>query len=195
MTKAISSLQLKYQKEAIPQMKDKFGYPNNMAVPKIDKVVINIGFGRQVANEASSEERKKIQNLLLQDLNLIAGQKLVLTKAKKSISAFKIREGLPIGAMCTLRRKKMYDFLERLISIGLPRSRDFKGIDEKAIDKSGNLTIGIKEHIVFPEVSPERAKQIFGFQVIISTTAKTREEGIWLLKFMGFPIKNKELKQ
>jgi large subunit ribosomal protein L5 len=194
MNKENPSLQLKYQKEVIPKMKEKFGYPNSMAVPKIDKVVINVGFGRQVASEASSEERKKIQNFVLQDLTMIAGQKLVLTKAKKSIAAFKIREGLPIGAMCTLRKRKMYDFLERLISIGLPRSRDFKGIEEKAIDKSGNLTIGIKEHIVFPEVSPEKAKQIFGFQVVIATTAKKREEGIELLKLMGFPIKNKELK-
>ena len=195
MNKTTPSLQLKYQKEVIPLMKEKFGYPNNMAVPKIDKVVINAGFGRQVAGEASSEERKKIQNLFLQDLTLISGQKMILTKAKKSIAAFKIREGMPIGAMCTLRRRKMYDFLERLISIGLPRSRDFKGIEEKAIDNSGNLAIGIKEHIVFAEVSPERAKQIFGFQVIISTTAQKKEEGMELLRLMGFPIKNKESKQ
>jgi large subunit ribosomal protein L5 len=194
MNKGIPNLQLKYQKDVIPKMKEKFGYPNSMAVPKIDKVSINIGFGRQVASEASSEERKKIQNFILQDLSLIVGQKLVLTKAKKSIAAFKIREGLPIGAMCTLRRKKMYDFLERLIAIGLPRSRDFKGIEEKSIDRTGNLTVGIKEHIVFPEVSPERAKQIFGFEVVVATTARKREEGIELLKLMGFPIKNKESK-
>ncbi|MCX6764426.1 MAG: 50S ribosomal protein L5 [Candidatus Nealsonbacteria bacterium] len=194
MSKGIPNLQSKYQKEVIPKMKEKFGYPNSMAVPKINKAVINVGFGRQVAGEASSEERKKIQNFILQDLALIAGQKLVLTKAKKSIAAFKIREGMAIGAMCTLRKRKMYDFLERLISIGLPRSRDFKGIEEKSIDKSGNLTIGLREHIVFPEVSPERARQIFGFEVIVATNAKNKDEGLELLKLMGFPIKNKELK-
>lgn len=182
-------LKEKYEKEVIPKMREKFGYKNNMAVPRVEKIVVNVGFGREIAGK-SSEERKKICNSVSEDLTLITGQKGVLTNAKKSISAFKIREGVSVGAMITLRRKKMYDFLEKLINIALPRSRDFQGIDQKSFDNKGNLTIGIKEHIVFPEVSPEKSKQIFGFEATIVTTAKKREEGIELLKFLGFPIKH-----
>ena len=181
-------LQEKYKNEVIPAMMQKFGFRNKMAVPKIEKVIINTGFGRQVVGKTSQEEGK-IQESVLNDLSSIAGQKPVLTLAKKSISAFKLRQGLPIGAMVILRRKKMYDFLERLIHIALPRSRDFRGIEQKSIDKNGNLTIGVKEHIIFPEVSPENVKNIFGLEITITTTAKTREEGLELLKLMGFPIK------
>ena len=182
-------LKEKYKKEAVPKMKEKFGYKNDMAVPRIEKVVVNIGIGRQVAGK-TSEERKKAYGSTMEDLALIAGQKPVLRNAKKSISGFKTRRGMPIGEMCTLRGKKMYDFLERLIHIGLPRSRDFKGIDPKSFDEKGNLTVGIKEHIAFPEVSPEKAKQIFGFEITVATTAKTKEEGLELLRLLGFPIKS-----
>lgn len=179
----------KYEKEVVPEMIKKLGYKNRMAVPKIEKVVINTGFGRLVADKASGE-REKIYQPILEDLALIAGQKPVLTKAKKSIASFKLRQGIPIGVVVTLRKKKMYDFLERLINIALPRSRDFQGINPKSIDGQGNLTIAVKEHISFPEVSPEKSKSIFSFEVTIATNAKNREEGLELLRLMGFPIKS-----
>lgn len=179
----------KYKKEVVSQMKEKFGYKSPMAVPRIKKVTVNTGFGRLVAGK-TSEEQKKIYTGILEDLTLICGQRLVLTEAKKSISGFKTRKGMPIGAMVTLRGRKMYDFLERVINIALPRSRDFRGIELKSFDKKGNLTVPIKEHIVFPEVLPEKIKTIFGFEITVVTTSKNREEGIELLKLMGFPIKN-----
>jgi len=167
---------------------ERFGYKNAMAVPKIEKVIINTGFGKLISGK-TSEEQKKIYQNILDDLSLICGQRPQITLAKKSISGFKIRKGIPIGAQVTLRGQRMHDFLERLIQIGLPRSRDFRGIDLKSFDKKGNLTIGIKEQIVFPEIFPERAKTIFGFEITITTTAKSREEGIELLRLLGFPIK------
>ena len=182
------SLKEKYEKEVVPKMMKKFGYKNKMAVPKIEKVLINVGFGKLIS-EKTGDEQKKIQQALLEDLAQISGQRPVLTKAKKSISGFKIRKGLPIGAKATLRRGKMYDFLERLINTALPRSRDFWGIPADSVDKNGNLTIGIREHIAFPEISPEKVKFIFGFEVSIVTTAKNKEEGLELFKLMGFPIK------
>lgn len=178
----------KYNTEAVPKMMEKFGYKNKMDVSEIEKTIVNTGFGRLVAGK-SSEEQKKICEAILNDLSLITGQRPILTKAKKSISGFKTKMGLPIGAMVTLRGKRMYDFLERLIYIALPRSRDFQGIDAKSIDKGGNLTIGVKEHISFPEILPERAKNIFGLEITVVTNAKSREEGIELLRLMGFPIK------
>lgn len=181
-------LKEKYQKEVIPTMKEKFGYKGIMVVPKIEKVVVNTGFGRLISGK-SSEEQKKIQDAILNNLILICGQRPILTKAKKSISGFKIRKGMPVGARVTLRKKRMDDFLERLIHITLPRSRDFRGIDRKSFDKKGNLTLAIKEHIAFPEILPEKAKFIFGLEITVVTTAKSREEGLELLKLMGFPIK------
>ena len=181
-------LQEKYKKEVIPEMMKKFGYKNSMAVPKLLKVTVNTGFGKLISGK-TSEEQKKILNSILDDLAFITAQHPVLTKAKKSISGFKIRKGLPIGAKVTLRRKKMYDFLGRLIHIALPRSRDFRGIEPSSLDKKGNLTIGIREQIAFPEVSPERTKNIFGLEITVVTNAKKREEGLELLKLLGFPIK------
>jgi len=178
----------KYKKEVIPAMKGEFGYQNDMAVPKIEKVVVNTGFGRLISGK-TSEEQKKITGPILEDLSLICGQRPILTRAKKSISSFKIREGMPVGARVTLRRKMMYDFLERLIFIVLPRSRDFRGIDQKSVDKEGNLTVAIKEHIAFPEILPERARIIFGIELTVVTTARNKEEGLELLKLLGFPIK------
>jgi large subunit ribosomal protein L5 len=178
----------KYKKEVIPAMMKKFGYKSKMAVPKIKKVVVNTGFGRMIAGKTPDEQRKT-HAFILEDLNLICGQKPILTVAKKSIASFKIREGQEVGAVVTLRKIKMYDFLERLIQITLPRSRDFQGLDKKCFDKAGNMAIGIKEHIIFPEVSPEKSKNIFGLQIIVATTANNKEEGAELLRLMGFPIK------
>jgi len=181
-------LKEKYQKKIIPAMKEKFGYKNIMTVPRVEKVVINIGFGKMISNK-TSDEQKKLTGAILNDLALICGQKPVLTKAKKSIASFKLRKGMNVGAMVTLRGIKMYDFLDRVINIALPRSRDFQGIDSKSFDKEGNLTLAIKEHIIFPEIMPENTRIIFGFEITIATTAKIREEGIELLKLAGFPIK------
>lgn len=181
-------LQEKYKKEVVPEMQNKFGHKNVMAVPKIKKVVINTGFGRLIGGK-TKEEQKKAYEFILSDLTILAGRQPVLTKAKKSIASFKVREGMPVGAAVTLRGRKMYDFLERLIHIALPRCRDFQGIDQKSIDKEGNLTIGIKEHIVFPEISPEQVRNILGLEITVTTTAKTKEEGLELLRLMGFPIK------
>jgi large subunit ribosomal protein L5 len=182
-------LKEKYQKEVIPEMMAKFGYKNTMAVPRIEKVVINTSFGRLISGKTSEEQKKICQNIS-DDLSLICGQRPQITVAKKSISGFKIRKGLPLGARVTLRGQRMYDFLERLIHIGLPRSRDFRGIDQKSFDEKGNLTIGIKEQIIFPEILPEKAKNIFGLEITVVTTAKKKEEGIELLRLMGFPIKS-----
>jgi large subunit ribosomal protein L5 len=184
----IIPLMEKYKKEVIPQMMEKFGYKTPMAVPKIKKVVINTGFGRLVAGK-STDEQKKIADFIVEDISLLSGQRAVKTRAKKAIASFKTREGMVIGAMVTLRGKKMIDFLEKLIHVVLPRTRDFKGIDPKAVDKEGNLTVAVKEHIAFPEILPEKARNIFGLEITVVTTAKKREEGLELLKLLGFPIK------
>jgi len=181
-------LKEKYNKEVIPAMQEKFGYKSVMASPKINKVSINTGIGRLVAGK-TSDEQKKICSAVLNGLTQIVGQKPVLARARKSISSFKLRQGMPIGCKVVLRGKKMYDFLERLIYIAFPRVRDFRGIDLKSFDKKGNLTVAFREHIVFPEISPEEAKIIFGFEITIVTNAKTKEEGIELLRLMGFPLK------
>ena len=173
----------KYRKVVIPLMMEKFGYRNVMAVPKIEKVAVNIGAGR-IGTDKNFKERVE------RDIALITGQKPAERAARKSISGFKIRQGMVVGLVSTLRGKRMYDFLDRLIAIALPRSRDFRGIEIKSFDQKGSLNIGIKEQIIFPEVEYESSKDIFSFQVTVATTAKTKEEGIELLKLMGFPIKN-----
>lgn len=181
-------LQEKYKREVIPEMMEKFGYKNLMAVPKIEKVAVNTGFGRLIAGK-TPEEQKKSCEAIMGELALICGQRPILTRAKKSIASFKIREGMPLGTRVVLRGKRMNDFLERLIHIVLPRSRDFQGIEPKAFDKMGNLTIGMKEHIAFPEISPEKARTIFGLEITVVTNAKKREEAVELFKLLGFPIK------
>lgn len=181
-------LKEKYSKEVVPVMQKKFGYSNAMAVPRIEKVVLNTGFGKLISGKTSNEQ-KKISEAIANDLTMIAGQKTVLTKAKKSIAGFKIRKGMVVGTAVALRKKKMFDFLDRLIHIVLPRTRDFQGIDSKVVDKSGNMTIAIKEHIVFPEILPEKVKSIFGLEITVVTTAKNKEEGLELLRLLGFPIK------
>ena len=181
-------LKEKFVKEVIPAMRQSFGYKKDMAVPRVEKVVLNTGFGRLVVGK-TAEEQKKTVEAIINDLSLISGQKAVGTKSKKAISAFKTRQGMILGARVTLRGQRMYDFLDRLIHIALPRSRDFQGIDPKSVDGSGNLTIAIKEHIAFPEISPEKTKSIFGFETTVVTTAKNQKQGLELLKLMGFPIK------
>jgi large subunit ribosomal protein L5 len=160
-----------------------------MEVPRIEKAVINCGFGRMISGK-TKDEQKKIQEAVARDLAQICGQKTVITRARKSISSFKIREGQNIGAKTTLRRKRMYDFLERVVTVALPRSRDFQGIPAKGVDQDGNLTFGIKEHIAFPEVSPEKINFIFSFEVTVVTTAKNKKEGESLFKLLGFPLKS-----
>lgn len=172
----------KYKKEAVPAMQKEFGIKNVMAVPKIEKVAINTGIGRILKDGKAIE---KIE----QDLAKLTGQKPVPRKAKKSISGFKIREGMVIAYSVTLRGKRMYDFLDRLIAIALPRSKDFRGIEIKNFDKDGNLNIGLKEQNIFPEIQYESLKDIFGLQITVTTTAKDREKGVKLLRLMGFPIK------
>ena len=176
-------LREKYEKEVIPAMRAKFGYPSVMAVPRIEKVTVNIGAGR-ISVEPKFKDR------IEKDLALITGQRPAFRKARKSVSGFKVRQGMTVGFSSTLRSHRMFDFLDRLISIALPRSRDFRGLDAKSFDQGGSLNIGIKEQIIFPEISYESSKDIFSFQVNVTTTAKTREEGVELLKLMGFPIKN-----
>lgn len=159
-----------------------------MAVPKITKVVVNTSFGRLLSGKTSDEQRK-ITSEAVDTLSMLSGQKAVTTSAKKSIAGFKIRKGMPIGVKVTLRGKRMYDFLDRLVHIVLPRSRDFQGIPVSAVDQQGNLTIGIREQIFFPEITPEKIKNIMGLEVTIATTAQTKEEGVELFKSLGFPMK------
>lgn len=186
----MQSLKEKYIKEVVSEMMKNGGYKNKMAVPSIKKVVLNSSFGKTAVTKTGSE-REKLQTLILHDLSLIAGQKANLVKSKKSIAGFKLREGLEIGAVVTLRKKRMWDFLERLIYLSLPRSRDFKGLNPKSIDKNGNLSIGFKEHVMFPEIFTEKEKTIFGLEVTIVVNAKNKEEGLKLYKLLGFPMKDK----
>ena len=174
-------LQKKYTENVIPGLRAKFSYPNIMAVPKIEKVVVHAGVGRM----RDDKQQEEVQKYLL----LITGQKSAPRAAKKAIASFKTRKGLIIGYQVTLRGKRMYDFLSRLVDVALPRTRDFRGIGEKSFDREGNLTIGIKEHIIFPEMMGEDYRFLFGFEVTIGTTARRREEGIELLRLTGFPIK------
>ncbi|PIU16208.1 50S ribosomal protein L5 [bacterium (Candidatus Gribaldobacteria) CG08_land_8_20_14_0_20_39_15] len=177
----------KYNKEVVPEMMKKFGYKSLTAVPRISKVVLNSGFGKTVAGK-SSGEREVVEKYISDNLAAIAGQRPSLRKAKKSIAAFKLREGINIGAAITLRGKRMYDFLEKLICLVLPRKRDFRGLNPKAISRTGELSIGFREHILFPEVKIEKEKGIFGLEVVISTTAKNKEEALELFKLMEFPL-------
>jgi large subunit ribosomal protein L5 len=179
----MTRLQEKYKKVVLPALKEKLGRKNVLAVPRIEKVTINTGIGRFMQDEKAVEE-------IVKDLTMIAGQKPVFTQAKKAIAGFKIRQGLRVGIMVTLRGKRAFDFIERLISLALPRSRDFRGLEAKSIDSRGSLNIGLKEQIIFPEISNENIRNIFGMQITVKTTAKTHEEGLQLFKMMGFPIKS-----
>lgn len=171
----------KYKKEIVSQLKEEFGHQNDLSVSSLDKVIINVGLGRAVSDT-------KIFDPVIENLKLITGQKPVKTYAKKSISGFKIRQGMPIGLMVTLRKKRMYDFLEKLINIVLPRMRDFRGIKASAFDRAGNYSLGIKEHIVFPEIDYEKVSEIYSLEVNIVTTAKNSKEAKKLLELLGFPF-------
>jgi large subunit ribosomal protein L5 len=171
-----------YKKKIIPILQKELGIKNILALPRVEKVVINAGLGRALKDE-------KFLEVALKDLALITGQKPKTTLAKKSIANFKIRGGMIIGATVTLRGQRMYDFISRLINIALPRTRDFRGINVKSLDKNHNLTIGVKEHIVFPEIKGEEVRNIFGFEITIVVKAKNRNEAITLYKALGFPMK------
>lgn len=177
------ALEQNYKKKIISILSKKLGIKNVFELCILQKVVVNVGLGRAVKDE-------KFLEVATHDLGLITGQKPKVTRAKKSIANFKTREGAPIGAMITLRGKRMYDFVARLVNIALPRARDFRGVDIKSLDRDHNLTIGIKEHIVFPEVSGDEVKNIFGFEVTLVVKARNKEEALVLYKSLGFPIKN-----
>ncbi len=184
----MTGLKEKYKKEVIPAMMKRFGYTSVMAVPRLEKVVLNTGFGKFIAAKSGDDHRKTLE-AIIGDMSSIAGQHAILTRAKRSVAGFKLRAGMPIGAKVTLRGSMMYGFLGRLIHVVLPRSRDFRGLPVSNIDERGNLAIGIREHIFFPEVSPEKAKNIFGLQVTVTTNAKSKEEGLELFRLLGFPLK------
>lgn len=173
----------KYTKEIVPALKEKFQYKSMMQVPKITKISINRGIGSAVAD-------KKLVDVGVEELTIIAGQRAVPTVAKNSISNFKLREGMPIGARVTLRGKRMYEFLDRLVTIALPRVRDFKGINDKGFDGRGNYTLGVKEQIIFPEISIDKIKSIAGMDITIVTSASNDEESLELLKAFGLPFAN-----
>lgn len=171
-----------YRETVTGQLKDKFGYVNVMQVPQIDKVTINMGLGEAVAD-------KKIIEKAIGDMTKIAGQKPIVTMARKSVASFKIRDGYPIGAKVTLRRERMYEFLDRLINVSLPRVRDFRGISPKGFDGRGNFNLGIKEQIIFPEINYDQVDAIRGMDIAITTSAKNDEEGHALLEAFGFPFR------
>lgn len=173
----------KYAEEVVPKLKETFSYKNENQIPKLEKIVLNMGLGEAVQNP-------KIVDSAAAELAMIAGQKTIITRAKKPIANFKLRADLPIGCKVTLRREKMYDFLERLVNIALPRVRDFRGISGKAFDGRGNYSLGITEHIIFPEIDYDKTDSIKGLNITVVTTAKTDEEGKALLKFFGMPFKN-----
>ncbi|MFZ5364213.1 MAG: 50S ribosomal protein L5 [Patescibacteria group bacterium] len=176
-----SRIKTKYTEEVIPEMKKVFGYKNNLAVPKIEKVIVAAGLSQGLKDA-------KFLDIVEETLRKITGQKPVRTLAKKSISNFKIRKGMPVGMIVTLRGTRMYDFLDKLINITFPRVRDFRGISQKFLDRDGNLSVGFKEDIAFPEIKSEEIEKIHGLQVTVKTTAQNKKEGLTLLKLMGFPI-------
>jgi large subunit ribosomal protein L5 len=176
-------LRKKYKDEIIPQLMKDFSFGNIMQVPKLERVIINMGLGEAVQNA-------KLIESAVEELTAITGRKPIVTRAKKSIATFKLREGMPIGVMVTLRGEQMYDFVDRLVSIALPRTRDFKGISPKAFDGRGNYTLGIREQIVFPEINYDKIDRIKGMNVTFVTTAETDEQGRALLKSLGMPFRN-----
>lgn len=176
-----------YRETVVPGLKEKFGYANPMMVPRIDKVVLNMGVGEAV------NDTRKVQSAI-KDLALIAGQQPVMTRAKNSIAGFKVRENMPLGAKVTLRRQKMYEFLDRFVTIALPRVKDFRGLNPKSFDGRGNFATGIKEHLVFPEIIYDKVDQVWGMDIIVATTAKTDEEAREMLKLFNFPFRDSSVK-
>ncbi|MEM8609068.1 MAG: 50S ribosomal protein L5 [Myxococcota bacterium] len=183
MSEYQSRLKKKYKDEVVPQLMKDFGFANIMQVPKVDRVVVNMGLGEAVQNA-------KLIESAVEELTSITGRKPVVTRAKKSIAGFKLREGMPIGVMVTLRGDAMYDFIDRLVSLALPRTRDFKGTSRKAFDGRGNYTLGIKEQIIFPEINYDKIDRIKGMNVTFVTTAENDDQGRALLKQLGMPFRN-----
>ena len=179
-----SRMQVRYKEEIVSALMERFKYKNIMEVPKLNKIVINIGLG-------SAKDNPKVLESALRDLEIISGQKPVITTAKKSIANFKLREGMKIGTKVTLRGEKMYDFLDRLVNIALPRVRDFRGVSASSFDGRGNYALGIKEQLIFPEIVYDMIDQIRGMDIIIVTTAKTQEESKALIELLGMPFKKK----
>ncbi|MBI4692130.1 MAG: 50S ribosomal protein L5 [Candidatus Terrybacteria bacterium] len=173
-----------YNKIAVPEMRKKFGYKNDLAVPKIIKVVVSTGLG------SKKDDKEKMANIE-KSFSLITGQKAKINKAKKSIASFKLRQGMPIGYSVTLRGRQMYDFLDKLVNVAIPRVRDFRGLSPDLIDETGNLSVGFKEHIVFPEATGDDIRSVFGLGATVVTSAKTKEKTLELLKLMGFPFSKK----
>jgi large subunit ribosomal protein L5 len=174
-----------YETKVIPAMTEKFGYKNAMQIPRLGKIVINMGVGE------ATQDKKKV-DIAAAEMELIAGQKPVIAKAKKSVAQFKLREGMPIGCKVTLRRERMYEFLDRFITIALPRVRDFRGLNPKSFDGRGNYACGLKEQLVFPEISYDKIDKIRGMDIIVTTTAKTDDEARELLRLFGFPFPPEE---
>jgi large subunit ribosomal protein L5 len=179
----MSELKLYYYNEVVPKLLDAFKYKSIMQVPKLEKIILNMGLGEAIHNI-------KLLDSAVEELRIIAGQQPVVTRAKKSIASFKLREGMPIGCRVTLRHKRMYDFYYKLVNIALPRVRDFRGLSGKAFDGHGNYTLGIKEHIIFPEIDYDKIDRIKGLNISIVTTAKSDEEGLELLRLLGMPFRN-----
>jgi large subunit ribosomal protein L5 len=174
-----------YDDRIVAAMTEKFGYKNRLEVPRLDKIVINMGVGE------ATQDKKKVETAAA-EMQLIAGQKPVITKARTSIAQFKLREGMPIGVKVTLRRERMYEFLDRLITIALPRVRDFRGLNPKSFDGRGNYAMGLKEQIVFPEINYDRIEKVRGMDIIVTTTAKTDDEARELLRLFNFPFPRTE---
>lgn len=179
----MSRLKETYQTDLMPALTKEFRYTSPMEVPRLEKIVLNMGLGEAIQNI-------KVLDAAVEELTLIAGQRPVVTRARKSIASFKLREGMPIGCMVTLRKGMMYDFFDKLVNVTLPRVRDFRGLSDKSLDGRGNFTLGIKEHIIFPEIEYDKIDKIKGLNITIVTTAKTDEEGKALLKMMGMPFKD-----
>ncbi|KMY48225.1 50S ribosomal protein L5 [Peribacillus loiseleuriae] len=177
----MNRLKEKFQKEISPALVSKFNYKSVMQVPKVDKIVINMGVGDAVSNS-------KALDVAVEELALLSGQKPVVTKAKKSIAGFRLREGMPIGAKITLRGERMYDFLDKLVSVSLPRVRDFRGVSKKSFDGRGNYTLGVKEQLIFPEIDYDKVSKVRGMDIVIVTTANTDEESRELLTQLGMPF-------
>jgi large subunit ribosomal protein L5 len=177
----MARLKTKYQSDVIPAMMKEFGYKNSMQVPRLEKITLNVGVGEATQNA-------KAVDSAVAEIAAITGQKPVVTKAKKAIANFKLREGVPIGCMVTMRRDRMYEFLDRLIHVALPRVRDFKGVSNRAFDGRGNYSLGLREQIIFPEIHADRVEKTRGMTITITTTAKTDREGLALLRLMGMPF-------
>ncbi len=180
----MNRLHEKYETVIKKELHDKFGYTSVMEIPKLEKIVVNMGCGDAVSNSKALEDA-------IEELKVITGQKPIATKAKKSIANFKLREGMPIGAKVTLRGERMYEFLDKLVSIALPRVRDFRGISANSFDGRGNYTVGVKEQLIFPEINFDKVKKVRGMDIVIVTTAKTDEEGRALLDLLGVPFRKK----